>query len=244
MLFRFIHTADLHIGMAASGLGEAGGRVRAARLESLEKLLEIARDADAHAILIAGDLFDDNQVDPDQVEKAAGLLNDRSAIPTYIVPGNHDPYTRDSVFRRPIWGQLKPHIHVLTQPEPVELGPDAILYPCPLARKHGAEDPTRWIPPRRGESIRIGMAHGSMKIRPDVGDDDFPIPLETAATRQLDYLALGHWHSRLSHPFDNAQARTWYCGSHETTKFGEAGSGSALSVTLRRPLSSRSTAAC
>lgn len=234
-MVKFVHTGDLHIGMPATGLGEAGGRVRAARLESLGKILEISGDIDADAILVAGDVFDDNQVDPGLVEKVASLLNDETRIPIYIIPGNHDSYTRDSVYRRPVWNQLREHIRLLTTPEPVELAEGVKLFPCPLSRKHGFEDPTAWIPSRTGEDIRIGLAHGSIPIRPGVGDDDFPIPLDAAEKRQLDYLALGHWHSQMSHPYGQSEARTWYCGAHEATRFGQDGAGSVLAVTIDGP---------
>ena len=234
-MVKFVHTGDLHIGMPATGLGEAGERVRAARLESLGKILEIAGEITADAILIAGDIFDDNQVDPSLVEKVAALLNDKTRIPTHIIPGNHDPYTRDSVYRRPVWGQLREHIRLLTTPEPVELTEGVKLFPCPLFRKHGFEDPTAWIPSRDGESIRIGLAHGSIPIRPGVGDDDFPIPLDAADKLQLDYLALGHWHSQMPHPYGQSEARTWYCGAHEATRFGQDGAGNVLAVTIDDP---------
>lgn len=234
-MFRFVHTGDLHVGMPAVGLGEAGKRVRAARLDSLVRILDIANEQDADAILVAGDVFDDNQVDVALVEKVAGLLNDKTRIPSFIIPGNHDPFTRDSVYRRPIWGQLRGHIHMLTSPEPVEMADGATLYPCPLTRKHGFEDPTAWIPARNTEAIRIGLAHGSMPIRPGVGDDDHPIALDAVKRLGLDYLALGHWHSQMSHPFGQADAHTWYCGAHEVTKFGETGAGNVLCVTIKSP---------
>jgi len=235
-MFRFLHAADLHIGMPATGLGEEAGQdVRAARLTSLERLLEIAADVDAQAILIAGDVFDDNQVDSSQVEKTAGLLNDKTRLPIYLISGNHDPHTRDSVYRRSVWSQLRDHVHVLTDAEPAELAEGVVLYPCPLVRKHGFEDPTAWIPPRDGQRIRIGLAHGSMPIRPDIGDDDFPISLDAAEAKGLDYLALGHWHRRVSYPYDTPGARTWYSGSHEPTTFGETDSGNVLSVAIDVP---------
>jgi hypothetical protein len=68
-----------------------------------------------------------------------------------------------------------------------------------------------------------------MRIRPDVGDDDFPIAADAAARGRLDYLALGHWHSTLG----DGGGRCWYCGTHETSKFGERESGNVLVVTLK-----------
>jgi DNA repair exonuclease SbcCD nuclease subunit len=95
------------------------------------------------------------------------------------------------------------------------------------------DDPTAWIPPRDKDErdLRIGLAHGTMRLRDDMGQDDFPIPLDTPARRGLEYLALGHWHSTLSSPCGCA----WYCGTPETTKFGERESGNMLIVKLTSP---------
>lgn len=237
-MLRLLHTADWQMGMMAKGLGPAAAKVRAARLESLGNVLAAADSHGAHAILVAGDLFEDNHVGHDLVERVAGILNDRTRLPVYIIPGNHDPYTRDSVYRRPVWAQLKPHVRLCATFEPLRLGPDALLFPCPVDRKFGMDDPTAAIPARNGGSeLRIGLAHGTMRIRPGVGDDYFPIALDAADRRGLDYLALGHWHSTLAAGAGDAPAaaRACYSGTHETTRFGERDSGNAVLVTLERP---------
>ncbi|MCX5662093.1 MAG: metallophosphoesterase [Planctomycetota bacterium] len=238
-MLRLLHTADWQMGMMATGLGPAAARVRAARLDSLRNLLALAADREAQAILVAGDLFEDNQVGSTVVEGVVGLLNDATRVPIHIIPGNHDPFTRDSVYRRPVWSQLRGHIKVHTTFEPVRLAADALLFPCPLDRKFGMDDPTTAIPVRNGGAeLRVGLAHGTMRIRPGVGDDYFPIALDAADRRGLDYLALGHWHSTLAADgvgAGAASARACYSGTHETTRFGERDSGNAVLVTLNRP---------
>jgi DNA repair exonuclease SbcCD nuclease subunit len=232
-MFRFVHTSDWQLGMMATGLGAAAEKVRAARLDAVKNVLCLANDRRVDAILLAGDLFEHNQVSTRLIEQVAGVLNDHTRIPTYIIPGNHDAYSRDSLYRRPIWGQLREHVHVLTKPEPVALTAEVTLFPCPLLRRHGMDDPTAWIPQRGndGGGLRVGIAHGTLRIREDVGDDDFPIALDSAAYHGLDYLALGHWHSTLS----DTGGRCWYSGTHETTSFGERESGNALVVTCTGP---------
>lgn len=241
-MLRLLHTADWQMGMMAQGLGPAAARVRAARLESLRNVLDAAADRAAHAVLVAGDLFENNQVDQSLVEQVAGILNDHARVPVHIIPGNHDPYTRDSIYRRPVWSQLREHVVVHITPTPVRIAPDALLLPCPLDRKTGVDDPTAAIAPRdNAADIRVGLAHGTMRIRPDVGDEYFPIPADAPSRRGLDYLALGHWHSTLA-PLAGADAgaaapfaRAGYCGTHETTSFGERDSGNALLITLAGP---------
>jgi hypothetical protein len=231
-MFTFAHTSDWQMGMMARGLGLAAEKVRAARIASLKNLLDLANTRALDAILIAGDLFEDNQVDASIVEQVADLLNNGTAIPTYIITGNHDPATLNSVYRRKAFSQLRGHVNIILEPREIEVAPSVKLYACPLAAKNGMDDPTAWIPPRANErDLRIGLAHGTMKLRDDMGEDDFPIPLDAVARRQLDYLALGHWHSTLSSPCGCA----WYCGTPETTKFGERDSGNTLIVKLTAP---------
>ena len=235
-MFRFVHTADWQIGMMACGLGTAAEKVRTARLESISRILEVAQDRKANAILVAGDLFEDNQVAQALVEQVVGLLNDRAHLPIYIIPGNHDPYTRDSVYRRSIWTQLRSGVRVLATPEPVRLADNVVLFPCPLQRKNGPEDPTVTIPAAdESNGIRLGLAHGTMRFRQDIGDDDFPIALDACKHRRLDYLALGHWHSTLPDPANGNGARAFYSGTHEQTGFGERDSGNVLVVTVDGP---------
>lgn len=234
-MFRFLHTADWQLGMEVRSAGPAADRVRAARLEALEALLTLAAEREAAAVLAAGDQFEHNQVDPALVERAAGLLRDKAPCPVYLIPGNHDPYSRDSVYRRPLWKTLQPKVRVLAEPTPTPLADGVTLYPCPLARKSGFDDPTRWIPPREaGDDLRIGLAHGSLDLGEQIAGEGFPIPPDAAERRELDYLALGHWHGRLACP-DAPDARTWYPGTHEPTDFGQRRGGSALLVTLDEP---------
>ena len=231
-MFKFIHTGDWQIGMRAAGLPPAAAeRVRAARFASVTTLLAAAVEHRADAVLVAGDCFEDNGVAPALVERLAAVLNDAPGRPpVYLIPGNHDPASLDSVWHRPIWRQLRPHVRVLLSADPVVMADGVTLFPCPLSTRHGTADPTSHIPPRPAgdASLRIGLAHGTMRILPGVGDDDFPIPTDAAERLGLDYLALGHWHSVLASP----DGRAWYSGTHEATKFGERESGRALLVTL------------
>ena len=232
-MFRFLHTSDWQMGMMAPGLGDAGEKVRAARIESLRNVLAAAENHQVQAILVAGDIFENNLVSNVIVESVVAILNDQTNIPIYLIPGNHDPFSRDSVYRRSAWSQLRQHIHVLTAAKPIALADGVTLFPCPLTQKHGFDDPTAWIPDRQDDSnIRISMAHGSMRIRPDIGDDDFPIGLNAAERAGLDYLALGHWHSKMSYPLDDDTARTYYSGTHESNGFSQRDSGNVLLVTI------------
>jgi DNA repair exonuclease SbcCD nuclease subunit len=88
-------------------------------------------------------------------------------------------------------------------------------------RKTSLSDPTAWITEQAVDCgrVRIGMAHGSLKIREDLPADDHLIAVNAAHDLRLDYLALGHWHSRKFFRDSEGIERTAYCGVHEPLGF-------------------------
>src|SRR4051812_26552641 len=100
-MFRFVHTADWQLGARFSQFGTRGPRLREARIATLRRALGLAREHAVDAFLIAGDLFEDNQVDDALVSTVLELFREHASVPTFILPGNHDPFTGpDSVWQR------------------------------------------------------------------------------------------------------------------------------------------------
>ncbi|HEY7954820.1 MAG TPA: DNA repair exonuclease [Polyangia bacterium] len=233
-MIRILHTADWQIGMRAAHAGARAAEVRQARLTSAERVVALAGSLGAHALVLAGDTFEDNSVEPVLIRRVAELLA-RAACPVLVLPGNHDPLGPGSVYHHPAWREAAPRVRVLTDETPIELE-GAVLLPAPCRAKFSTEDPTRALArPEFAGRIRIGVAHGSLRgqgFEPNA--DDFPIAADAAERAGLDYLALGHWHSTLVLPSLSA-ARLAYSGTHEPTKFGERQSGHALLVTLDAP---------
>lgn len=227
---RFLHTADWQIGMKARHAGRAADAVREARLESARRVIELARERGAAFTVLAGDTFEDNAVDRVLVQRVVDILA-RSSVPVFVLPGNHDPLVPGSVFDHPAWASAKGVVTVLREAAPVPVPGGGTLFPCPLSEKTGAKDPTEAIPPpgAPGGGIRVGVAHGTLLGVGVDSENEFPIPLDAAGRRQVDYLAIGHWHSTF---VPDAAARVAYSGTHETTKFGERDSGNALVVEI------------
>ncbi len=222
---RFLHAADLHIGLRVTRFGaETNGRIREARIESLDRMMRIAATKNLDFLLIAGDLFDDNHIDLATGRRTLELL-ESIRLPVYVLPGNHDPLTADSVYSRPPWSRLGANssVTVIREPTPVPISGGA-LFPCPLKAKNALDDPTRWIPARASgdTSIRIGFAHGSLNDRPNLPPDDHLIDRHTVDTKGLDYLALGHWHGPSRHADSAGVVRTVYPGVHEPMRFRDA----------------------
>jgi DNA repair exonuclease SbcCD nuclease subunit len=231
---RFVHTADWQIGMRAAQAGARAEEVRQARLAAATRVVDLANERRADFLVLAGDTFEDNAVDPVLVRRVVDLLS-RASCPVFVLPGNHDPLGPGSVFRHAAWREAAPRVSVLETPAAVEVA-GAVVLPCPAEGRTSMEDPTARIPARNGDArIRIGVAHGSLRDHGfEVKPDDFPIASDAPVRAEVDYLALGHWHSTLVEPSPDG-ARMAYAGTPEPTGFGEKGSGHALVVTIDGP---------
>jgi DNA repair exonuclease SbcCD nuclease subunit len=234
-MVRFLHAADLHLGLGITRFDQgACDRIGEARFAALQQLREQAAELHADFILIAGDVFDDHSVSKTDATRAFEILeSSKGACPVFIIPGNHDPLIPGGVWDRDPWLRQQPHlrVHFLRQAEPVAVpGLGVTIFPCPLKQRRSMEDPTAWIAshPRAGgdPTIRIGLAHGSLKIMP-LPDDDHLILPDAADQLGLDYLALGHWHKHSLHRSSADCERTAYCGTHEPMRFAGAEEGIA-----------------
>jgi DNA repair exonuclease SbcCD nuclease subunit len=228
---KFLHTADWQIGMKADSVGPAAQRVREERLAAGQRVVEAANSEGAEFMLVAGDLFEDNAVDRMLVQRTADLLS-RFHGQVFIIPGNHDPLVPGSVWDHPAWNSAR-NLVVIKEQRAVEV-PGGFLFPCPIHDKYSRKDPTAWIQGQTGAGIRIGMAHGNVEGLP-VDHPDHPIPRDAVARCNLDYLALGHWHSTAIYKDANGDIRMAYSGTHETTSFGERDSGNAIWLEIEKP---------
>ncbi|BDZ71457.1 metallophosphoesterase family protein [Methanobacterium petrolearium] len=236
-MVKFLHTADWHLGMKYKQLGDKAPKARNIRLKTVNKILETAREQNVDFILIAGDIFDSNQVDRNLVGTVSQMILQISPTPVYLLPGNHDPLTRDSLYHDPIW-EKPDNLTIFREKEPVVTG-NCTLYPCPVNQKQSQEDPTAWIDSQSndfglGRDMSIGVAHGNLQVD-FIEDPNFPINPARCETSGLDYLALGEWHSLFCHPNTEGTIKTVYPGTPETTKFGEDNSGKAVIVQINSP---------
>ncbi|HHY01181.1 MAG TPA: DNA repair exonuclease, partial [Methanothermobacter sp.] len=228
-MVKFLHTADWHLGIKYKQLGDNAQKARNIRLKTVEFLMHKAQEENVDFILISGDLFDSNQVDHSILNAVSRIFSKTAPTPIYLLPGNHDPLGKDSIFNDPVWEKLD-NLTIFTQPEPYNHD-NVTIYPCPLSQKKSQDDPTEWINAKDNPNISIGLAHGNLQV--GFSDEtNFPIDPERTTLSGLDYLALGEWHSFSPQPDTDGIIRTVYPGTPETTKFGEDNSGQAVIVEI------------
>jgi DNA repair exonuclease SbcCD nuclease subunit len=243
-MVRFIHTADLQIGKPFNwASGRAQSSLREAREEVVTALGDVAHEQDAHFILIAGDLFDDNTVGDDVVTRTCQRLSEID-VPVYILPGNHDFAGGPScVYHRDPFLDLKPeHVIVLDEPQPYVVGEqgeespndEVVILPAPVERRNEKGDPSDHIDSdvcneAAPDAISIGLAHGGVEEF-GAGEAASRIDPDRAEQADLDYLALGDWHGR-----KQVGPRTWYSGTPEPDSFKQNDPGNVLMVEIDDP---------
>lgn len=235
---RFIHTADWQLGMTRHFLeGEAQPRYSAARRDAVAGLGAVAADSGAEFVVVSGDVFESNQLDPEVVRKSLEAMRG-IGVPVYLLPGNHDPLDASSVFTSALFRAACPaNVTVLDRDGVFEVRPGLQIVAAPWRSKRPTSDLAGAVLgdlPADGV-VRILVAHGGV----DVLDPDPTRPslIRLAAVREaldrgvIHYVALGDKHSRTQ---VGDCGRIWYAGSPEVTNYDhiESDPGHVLIVDL------------
>ncbi len=235
---KILHTADWHLGLRFSTFATVDQPfLTRARLDAVDRILALAERHEVDAVLAAGDLFDDPEPDREWWEGLVRCLKRPSwpGQPVFLLPGNHDPLQRESVYSagHPFRQALPEWVRVVDRDAfTAELGPDAVLLATPCRSRAGDRDPTATLPAREpgDQRLRIGLVHGQT-FDIDGNQTNFPIARDAGERLGLDYLAVGDTHSFRQVP---AEVPTIYPGAPEPTKFGEADAGHVAVVLFRR----------
>lgn len=238
IVLKLLHTADWHLGRRFRSFPDDRKLTRA-RLDALDKILLLAEHYMVHAVLCAGDLFDEPSPGSEWWQEVATRLAKRAwkDRPVFLLPGNHDPLLLDSVWRNDKFRRLLPDwVHVVDRENfEFALPGNSVLHAVPCTSKAGANDPTESIPKREpgDERIRIGMVHGSTFDAKD-WQIHFPIAADAALVRGLDYLAIGDTHGFRFVPPERKVPPTIYPGTPEPTAFDERDAGYVAIVLINR----------
>ena len=183
---RLIHTSDTH-------LGDPSGHPRAE--EVLASVVDAVERVGGDALLLAGDVFDNERVSDDVLGRFVAQMA-RLDVPVVVLPGNHDLAHKTSLYRRPPFADVPANLHILREPTGETLsfpalGLDvwgrAMLSHTPDFRPlQGMPAPTdgRWL---------VALAHGHFHYEDDREQRSSPIYPADVAASGCHYLALGHW---------------------------------------------------
>jgi DNA repair exonuclease SbcCD nuclease subunit len=206
-----VHSSDLHLS-ADSSLGLAG---LPDPWSVLRDVLAAAAAARADLVVLAGDTFDHNRQPPAFIDGALQIMREFGA-PVVILPGNHDPLTPDSVYRR---ADLSSTSNVcvlgLTVEERVAF-PDLGLEIWGRAHKDYFDMSPLSGARSRGMRWRLAAAHGHyVEERDEPGRflGSWLIRRQDLVATGADYVALGHWNRAAR--VGEGDIHAYYSGSPE-----------------------------
>ena len=227
---KILHTADWHLGRHFPSFSEEDEtKLTRARIEAVDRLFGLAESYGVNAVLCAGDLFDDPRPSEIWWEGLLRLLDRRNwrNCPVFLLPGNHDPLEPNSVWseEHPFRKGLPSWVHVVDRDDyEFDISDEAVLYATPCRSQAGADDLASRLPRRKpnDQRIRIGLVHGQTF---DISghQTNFPIALDAAQQRGLNYLAIGDTHAFRELPPKTSPMV--YPGAPEATSFGEKDTG-------------------
>jgi DNA repair exonuclease SbcCD nuclease subunit len=242
-MLRLIHTADVHLGARHDDLGEQASAQRERQFAAFSAAIDLAVSEKVDLFLIAGDLFDSNVQPRRSVERVAAELKRlvTAKIRTVIIPGTHDVFDRASIYRAydlPALAGNGPGDDFVTVLDPdhpdVHLGAcDVVVHGRVFATKRAPHSPLAGLDvtsERSSATWQIGMVHGAIAIPGKTDRDEVVITTEEIAATNLDYLALGHWHSA---QVGKAGTVTYaYAGAPEPVALDQDRAGKVLLVEL------------
>ena len=230
-IMKILHCADLHLDSPCRSGSAEKSEVRRRELRgTFSSLILYIKTEGIKLALLAGDLFDSSFVTK---ETAAFVIKELASAPEcrfVIAPGNHDPYSSDSIYA----GVTFPDNVFLFRDTALnkfsfpDLGVDVYGYAftgstlnfCPFAGRI----------PENSEKINLLCAHG------DVGaplSPYCPISEKDIAEAGFDYCAFGHVHNTegLKKAGNTYYA---YSGCLEGRDFGETGHKGALIIDITK----------
>ena len=201
---KILHCADIHLDSPLAGVKDSELR-RHELLVSLANLSEYANNNGVSAIIVAGDLFDDQFTAQSTVESVAEIIQTSKAT-WFVLRGNHgggEPYAK--------LAELCPQIHFFADAW-TSYNLDNVTI---CGRELGHNDVEQWgrlaLDPSR---YNIVVLHG------DIDDAHYGfIDKRALANSGARYIALGHRHAFCEHKF--GAVRACYSGVLESRGFDE-----------------------
>lgn len=215
---KILHCADFHIGAAESFLGAKAANRQHETLLTFDRIISLARNSGVQLLLIAGDLFDSNKIEPGYFDR---VINEISTVPDIRVvfaAGNHDPLTADSPFvaKKEL---LPENLYILDTKDSFFVFDDikTCVYGRSFSNVYMSGEESFSVEAGR-EYINIMVLHGELKN--ELAGNYNSITREFIKRSGMDYIALGHIH-RQSDIGLIGKTRFAYCGCPEGQGFDE-----------------------
>ncbi len=204
-MFRFLHTADIHLDSPLLGLSAYEGApvdlLRTATRRAFSQLVDMAIEEDVDFVVIAGDLYDGDWRDYNTglfFVREMGRLN-QAEIPVFLVYGNHDAeseITKQLTLPKNVksFSAKKPETHRLEEI-------DVALHGQSFRSAATTENLAVGYPNPVTGCLNIGVLHTALEGHA-AHATYAPCSLAELQSKGYDYWALGHVHEFAIHSED------------------------------------------
>lgn len=239
-----LHIADMHLDseIVASRLG-LPPKKREIRKQELRQVfksaMELAKERAVDAVLIPGDLWDDESVSPDTIAFVGEQFHSLGDIPVFIAPGNHDFYAPgcgyDPIFcQRENLSPWPSDVRIFTSGnfEPVIHPnlPDVVV--VGRAFRENVETNERLLREhieRPEAAINILLFHGSrLSYKANKRFITAPFEDDELLVQDFSYTVLGHYHQHQVIKDSHGYIRAAYPGCPAGRTLGEEGKKGVL----------------
>lgn len=225
---KFIHCADLHLDAPFKEIGKdtyAETRRKDIR-EAFSYILKRVEEEKAQMLLISGDLYEHKTVGKSTMAWLFMVLS-QVKVPVVIIPGNHDPYLKNSWYRNWDWPE---NVIILSPDYPEIILEDLFVKVYGMGFSSFKEDKPDLsvVSPPLKDYFNIMMIHGTLDME-FTNQAYKPVTTRELEGLGYDYYAMGHFHRlRDDYPLKNA----FNPGSPEPLGFDEQGFHGAFIVNM------------
>lgn len=228
---KFIHAADFHLDSPFRGGNSGYGHTRREDVRrAFSSMISLAIEEEVDLLLLCGDLFEQEMVTRDTLSFVRRELSRIEQVKVLILPGNHDPLTKDSWYKAVEWPQNVTVIPVEADRAAVVLMPEIDLCVSAFGFTQARQESPDFgsVPEPAKDSFNLLLIHGSLDA-PNTGLPYNPITMDQVRKTAYDYVALGHYHSW----FEQA-GNPWVAnsGSPEPLGFDELGDHGVILATI------------
>ncbi len=222
---RLLLFSDLHLDSPFVWATPAVARKRRQHLRDvLVRIVRLAVDQQADALLCGGDLFEQDRVAADTGEFLRGTFAGIDPIRVVLAPGNHDWLGSTGLYAQTSWPE---NVHLFTESRftPLELGDGVTLWGAAHRTSSGTPDLLEGFRADRG-GLNLALFHGSelsgLARQLEGKQPHAPFSSAEIVGAGLSHACLGHYHA----PQD-ADLFT-YPGNPDPLSFGETGPRGAV----------------
>jgi len=218
---KFIHMADMHFDAPFTVLNtknNLGEKRRLEQREAFKRVITYIKQNNIPYLFISGDLYEHEYIRETTIKYINDLFKEIPNTKIYITPGNHDPYTINSMYNNFEWNN---NVKIFNSDVEIVENEDVNIYGVGFNDFYFKNTEIENIKIKNLQKINILITHGTLDGG-NITDLEYN-PLNKNKLKQLgfDYIALGHIH-KLDYCSEQNQ-KIIYPGSTISLGFDELG---------------------